>query len=126
MIHNDNFGYHIMIPYIQYWKKIDLINLKKECKQYFLDDKPPPRCIIQGKINLKHFLYQIHKLKQMIQTNESIHVVISRKLKNRELQIKELRQRVDRQKTCIAQHEKEIARLKLKNKKLTILIMKNQ
>lgn len=106
-----------MIPHKHYWKKIDLTNLKEECKQYFLDDRPPPRRIIQGKINLKHFLYQIHKLQRII-------VVIQRKLHGRELQIKELRQRYERQKTYIIQHEKEITRLNLENKKLTRLMMK--
>lgn len=98
----------------EHWNRSDIQNLKNECKNEIKMHKPPPRCLDHGKINVKHFIYVNETLKNKIQnlqetlsktqSNLSLNSYkelqnqlksTTRKLNNRELQLKELRKRID-------------------------------
>lgn len=117
-----------MIPYKPNWTKLDLIQLQQECNKYFEEDNPPPRSIIQGKINLRHFLYQNIKLQQTIKFNkDESNKTFQRILNCRELQIKELRKRIEKEKAVNIynkQHDKRITELEIQNKKLNMMLKK--
>lgn len=98
-------------------RRIDIVNLQNEVRTDILNDKPPPRPIIGGKINLKHFIYQIEILNRKInelQQMESLDVC-RRKLNNRNLQVNELRKRIQKLKF----ENLEMSKLKQKIKNLS-------
>ena len=72
----------------KYWQQRDINELRNECQKDINDDKPPPRCIKQGQINIKHFIYHNQKLRNQLKST-------TRKLNGRDLQIEQLRKRID-------------------------------
>ena len=98
----------------KYWKLKDIKKLREECINQISLDQPPPRCIEKGKVNIKHFIYHNEKLKHDMQKlqqtikKENIHKTesyvqlqndlksTSRKLQSRNLQMIELRKRINK------------------------------
>lgn len=107
--------------------KQDIIKIRDTCKQDILNHKPPPRSFIKGNINLKHFIYHIESLKQQLQNNQLNEQNQNRKLKQRELQLEELRKRIQRIKSDHSkllqstnlQHQQDIKTQQLKIQNLT-------
>ena len=109
-----------MIPHQEHWIKQDILRLRNECKELLLVDQPPPRSIIQGKINIKHFIYQNEKLNQQVtdSLNDKSINAMKRKLKCRELHLIELRKRIDKLKEQQHCNEKTISQVITQNNKL--------
>jgi len=93
------------------WRSKDVTQLRQICRKNIKSNHPPPRAIIQGQINLEHFIYHNEVLKDKIktlqnETNSCIkqqqlfinlekeYKICQRKLKNRDLQLKQFRKRI--------------------------------
>ena len=98
------------------WKLADIAEIQEICKKNIELDHPPPRPIIQGTINLEYFVYHHEASKMKLQilqnklkecdTNDDIkqhqlyknlenqHKITQRKLNNRDLQLKQFRNRI--------------------------------
>ena len=92
-----------------YWTKKHIHNLQQECEVAIIEDNPPPRAIIKGKINIKHFIYHLENLKIKIE-------IMKRKLNQRELQLKELRKRIVKLNEQLYNTKKQNKRYELINK----------
>ena len=89
-----------MIQSDKYWKRIDILELAKECSNDIANNIPPPRPIERGSLKIKHFIYHIEDLKIKLMNSqeskaESGITTLKRKLNGRDLQIKQLRKRIE-------------------------------
>lgn len=110
-----------------YCTQIDVEKLQNECKNEINKGKPAPRCIKKGQINVKHFIYHNQKLRNKIQNLQQTLAKLDenhlqnklkstiRKLNNRELQLKELRKRIDHLNQQIVNNKIKINELTLIN-----------
>ena len=83
------------------WQKSDITRLRNQCKHDINNNIPPPRPIQYSQVNIKHFIYhnenlkiQILKLKNDQFEHQAQINILNRKLRGREMQIEQLRKRI--------------------------------
>ena len=100
------------------WKQSDISRLRNQCKSDISNNIPPPRSIQCKQVNIKHFIYHNENLKIQIlklKNNQFEHQaqinILNRKLHGRELQIKQLRKRIQNSDHRLAEQKLKIQQL---------------